>query len=135
MLRYREEILVARSAMRIALVFAGCCLLLLAFCLGSSRSQPKKIDDLAAELPRVPPKEPKEAIKSFTLAPGFRIELVVCEPLIRSPVAIDFDEDGRMFVAEFPEYNLHDDPTFKETGCIKRLEDTDGDGVYDKATT
>src|SRR6187200_2471584 len=73
--------------------------------------------DLAAELVRIPPKEPKEAAKSFTLAPGFRIELVASEPLIRSPVAIDFDEDGRLYVCEFPEYNLHDDPTFKEKGC------------------
>ena len=87
------------------------------------------------ELPRVPPTEPRDAIRSFTLAPGFRIELVACEPEIRSPVAIDFDEDGRLYVAEFPEYNLHDDPTFKEKGAIKRLEDTDGDGFYEKATT
>jgi putative membrane-bound dehydrogenase-like protein len=89
----------------------------------------------ADELPRVPPTEPRDAIKTFTLAPGFHIELVACEPLIRSPVAIDFDEDGRLYVAEFPEYNLHDDPTFKEHGAIKRLEDTHGDGFYDKAVT
>ena len=89
----------------------------------------------ADELPRVPPTEPREAVKTFTLAPGFRIELVACEPTIRSPVAIDFDEDGRLYVAEFPEYNLHDDPTFKERGAIKRLEDTHGDGFYDKAVT
>ena len=103
--------------------------------LATGSSQPKAANDLAKELPRIPPKEPKDAIKTFTIAPGFRIELVACEPLIRSPVAIDFDEDGRLYVAEFPEYNLHDDPTFKEKGCIKRLEDADGDGVYDKATT
>ncbi len=93
-----------------------------------------QIGDLSAELPRILPKEPKDAIETFKIAPGFRIELVACEPLIRSPVAIDFDESGRLFVAEFPEYNLHDDPNFKEKGCIKRLEDTDGDGVYDRAT-
>jgi putative membrane-bound dehydrogenase-like protein len=89
----------------------------------------------ADELPRVPPTEPRDAIKTFSLAPGFRIELVACEPLIRSPVAIDFDEDGRLYVAEFPEYNLQGDPTFKERGAIKRLEDTHGDGFYDKAVT
>ncbi|MBX9679495.1 MAG: c-type cytochrome [Gemmataceae bacterium] len=98
-------------------------------------AQPKAAIDLGKELPRIAPKEPKDAVKTFTIAPGFRIELVACEPLIRSPVAIDFDEDGRLYVAEFPEYNLHDDPTFKEKGCIKRLEDADGDGVFDKATT
>jgi putative membrane-bound dehydrogenase-like protein len=93
------------------------------------------IGNLAAELPRILPTEPSDAAKSFTLAPGFRIELVASEPLIRSPVAIDFDEDGRLFVAEFPEYNLHDDAAFKERGSIKRLEDADGDGIYDKAAT
>jgi putative membrane-bound dehydrogenase-like protein len=100
----------------------------LAFCLSAAALR-------ADELPRVPPTEPRDAIKSFTLAPGFRIELVACEPAIRSPVAIDFDEDGRLYVAEFPEYNLQGDPTFKEHGAIKRLEDTHGDGFYDKAIT
>src|ERR1700760_3709560 len=87
------------------------------------------------QLPRVPPTEPRDAIRSFTLAPGFRIELVASEPQIRSPVAIDFDEDGRLYVAEFPEYKLHDDPTLKAKGASKRLGDTDGDGFYEKATT
>jgi putative membrane-bound dehydrogenase-like protein len=95
----------------------------------------KKIGDLGPQLPRIAPKEPKDAVKTFAIAPGFRIELVASEPLIRSPVALDFDEDGRLYVAEYPEYNLHNDATFKEKGAIKRLEDTDGDGVYDKATT
>ena len=96
---------------------------------GGSRTK-----DYAAVLPRIPPKEPADAIKTLAVPPGFHIELVASEPLIRSPVAIDFDEDGRMFVAEFPEYNQIDNPNFKEHGAIKMLEDTDGDGKYDKAT-
>src|ERR1700677_5315503 len=63
--------------------------------------------DYAAELPRIAPTEPKDALKTFKLAPGFKIEIAAAESLIRSPVAVDFDEDGRMYVAEFPEYNLH----------------------------
>ncbi len=103
-----------------------------------SFSQPgkdSKDKDYAAELPRIPPTAPKNAPKTFKLAPGFKVELVASEPMIRSPVAVDFDEDGRMYVAEFPEYNQHRNPAFKEKGAIKVLEDTDGDGVYDKATT
>src|SRR5438045_5227496 len=80
------------------------------------------------------PKEPAEGLTTLVVPPGFHVELVAAEPLIRSPVALDFDEDGRLYVAEFPEYNQIDNPNFKEHGCIKRLEDTDGDGVYDKAT-
>lgn len=91
--------------------------------------------DYAAELPRIPPTAPAAVGKTFKLAPGFKIELVASEPAIRSPVAVDFDEDGRMYVAEFPEYNQHANPKFKEKGAIKRLEDTDGDGIYDKVTT
>ncbi len=55
-------------------------------------------------------------------------------------MAIDFDEDGRIYIAEFPEYNQHD-PTAKkdprlahERGCIRMLDDVDGDGVYEKST-
>jgi putative membrane-bound dehydrogenase-like protein len=94
-----------------------------------------KAKDFAAELPRIAPKAPADAVKTFKLAPGFKIELVASEPTIRSPVAVDFDEDGRMYVAEFPEYNQHGNPNFKEKGAIKLLEDTKGTGVYDKVTT
>lgn len=94
-----------------------------------------KDKDYAVELPRLAPKEPADAVKTFKLAPGFKIELAASEPAIRSPVAVDFDEDGRMYVAEFPEYNQHGNPNFKERGAIKLLEDTRGTGVYDKVTT
>lgn len=94
-----------------------------------------KDKDYAAELPRIPATSPKDALKTFKLAPGFKLELVASEPAIRSPVAVDFDEDGRMYIAEFPEYNQHGNPKFKERGAIKVLEDTKGTGVYDKVTT
>jgi putative membrane-bound dehydrogenase-like protein len=101
----------------------------------SGHAEQGKKKDYAAELPRVAPTEPKDAVATFKLAPGFKIELAASEPAIRSPVAVDFDEDGRMYVAEFPEYNQHGNPKFKERGAIKLLEDTKGTGVYDKVTT
>ena len=85
-------------------------------------------------LPRIPPREPGDAAASFQLRPGFRIELVASEPLIRDPVAIEFDEDGNLYVAEFPEYNQYVNPGFTERGCVKKLVDSDGDGRYDQAT-
>src|SRR2546428_7370436 len=90
--------------------------------------------DYSAELPRIPPKEPADAVKSFQLRPGFRIELVAAEPLIRSPVALDFDENGRLFVVEYPEYNQYANKNFKGHGCVRLLEDTDGDGRFNKST-
>jgi putative membrane-bound dehydrogenase-like protein len=84
------------------------------------------------DFPHFPPKSPAEAAKTFHLRPGFRIELAAAEPLLESPVAIDFDEDGRMYVAEFPEYNQ--DAGYKGKGRIRLLEDTQGTGRYDKST-
>src|SRR5262245_60813303 len=55
----------------------------------------------ADELPRIPPKTLDEALASFQLRPGFRIERIAAEPLLRDPVALDIDENGRMYVAEF----------------------------------
>ena len=80
-------------------------------------------------------KDPAEALEEFVPRPGFRVELAAAEPLLRSPVAMDFDEDGRLYVAEFPEYNEYGDGRSRTAkGCIRLLEDTDGDGVYDKST-
>src|SRR5437870_12731258 len=88
--------------------------------------------DYASELPRVPPKSPAESLKAFRLHPGFRIELAAVEPNVASPVALDFDEDGRLYVAEFRDFNR--DAVKQPRGRIRLLEDTDGDGVYDKST-
>jgi putative membrane-bound dehydrogenase-like protein len=96
--------------------------------------------DYSAELPRFPMKGPAEAQRAIVLRPGFHVELVAAEPLLRSPVAIDFDEDGRVYIAEFPEYNQQSpiakkDPRLAhERGCIRMLKDVDGDGVYEKST-
>jgi putative membrane-bound dehydrogenase-like protein len=70
----------------------------------------------------------------FVARPGFHVELAAAEPLLQSPVAIDFDENGRIYVAQFPEYNQYASDKPHDTGCIRLLEDTDGDLVYDKST-
>ncbi len=90
--------------------------------------------DFASELPKIPPKSPQESLKAIKLKPGFHAELVASEPLIRSPMAMDFDEYGRAYIVELPEYNQYASTKPHGKGSIKRLEDTDGDGVYDKAT-
>ena len=52
------------------------------------------------DVPPAPALTPEEALKSFKLQPGFRIEIVAADPLVHDPVAMKFDEDGRMWVVE-----------------------------------
>ncbi|MSU48603.1 MAG: c-type cytochrome [Opitutus sp.] len=75
------------------------------------------------------PLSPTEALKSFRLDSGLRIELVASEPMITDPVDIAFDEAGRMYVVENNGYNRE---TAKPRSRIRRLEDTDGDGKMDR---
>lgn len=91
---------------------------------------------LKFKLPPPAPLSPEEALKTFKIEKGFRIELVACEPMIESPIAMSFDDQGRLYVCEMRGY-MHDleGSTEKEpTGRVSLLEDTDGDGRMDKAT-
>ena len=85
------------------------------------------------ELPRLKPVEPAAALKTFAIRPGFRAQLVAHEPLVASPIDICFDENNRMFVVEMIDYSELRDAK-PHLGRIRMLEDTDGDGVYDKST-
>jgi putative membrane-bound dehydrogenase-like protein len=87
--------------------------------------------DYAAELPRIAPTEPADAIKKFQVAPGFKIEQVAAEPLVASPVAIAFDENCRLYVVEMRGYSENKD---EHVSRIRLLEDADGDGRFDKST-
>ncbi len=82
------------------------------------------------------PKSPIEEMKHIYMPPGYHLQLVASEPMISEPVAIAWDGNGRMYVAELDTY-MQDvngtgehDPLCK----IKLLEDTNGDGVMDKMT-
>src|SRR5262245_4624874 len=79
---------------------------------------------------------PDEALKSFVLPPGYRLELVASEPLIQDPVVIDWDPDGRMWAVEMPGYMLDITATreLEPLGRIVVFEDTNNDGKLDKRT-
>ena len=81
-----------------------------------------------------PALSPEEAQKKFTLPPGFEIRLFASEPEVVNPVAMTWDERGRLWVVELYEYPLGAKPGEKGRDRIKILEDTDGDGVADKVT-
>ena len=74
--------------------------------------------------------EAKDALSTFQVADGFKIEMIASEPLISDPVDMEIDEYGRMYVVE-----MHGYPLDKSgSGKIILLSDTDGDGNMDKRT-
>jgi putative membrane-bound dehydrogenase-like protein len=76
------------------------------------------------------PLAPEQERATFQLADtNLTVELVAAEPDVRAPVAIAWDADGRMFVAEMTDY-----PSGPVNGRIRLLEDRDGDGRYERAT-
>src|SRR5437773_2459603 len=113
---------------RFALLLTICLALVAA--LGPARADgpPKK------PAPPRSPLTPEQARIAFRVAPGLRIELVAAEPQIESPVAIAFDEDGRLWVVEMRDYPNGPGRGKKPEGRIKVLEDKDGDGFYETST-
>jgi mono/diheme cytochrome c family protein/glucose/arabinose dehydrogenase len=76
---------------------------------------------------------PEEAQAAFSIAPGFEIELVAAEPLVGEPVAMAWDEYGRIYVVEMRGYmpDAYGTGSEEPVGQIVRLEDIDGDGRMD----
>jgi putative membrane-bound dehydrogenase-like protein len=71
---------------------------------------------------------------NFTVPEGFIVEKVAGPGIIDRPIVADFDEQGRLYVAEASGSNDPVDKQLKERPHrILRLEDLDGDGVYDKS--
>jgi glucose/arabinose dehydrogenase/mono/diheme cytochrome c family protein len=92
--------------------------------------------EIKFKLPPPKPLSPEEALATFKVAPGFKVELVAAEPMIEAPVAISWDDQGRMYVLEMRTY-MHDVEGAGEDQSANRvvvLEDTDGDGKMDKRT-
>lgn len=78
-----------------------------------------------------------ESLDAFQISPGFRIENVAAEPDVEEPVLVVWDGNGAMYVAEMRSYMQTVEGTGTKTlknGRVKRLEDTNGDGTYDRVT-
>ncbi|MEE8245521.1 MAG: PVC-type heme-binding CxxCH protein, partial [Pseudomonadales bacterium] len=72
---------------------------------------------------------------TFRIRDGYTVELVAKPPLITYPICADFDEQGRLYVAEASGARDWNKPQPDETRHrVLRLEDTDGDGRFDKRT-
>jgi len=76
------------------------------------------------------PLVPERSLKELRVTAGLRIELVAAEPDLESPVAIAFDEDGRLWVVEMRDYPSGPGKGKLPEGRIRILEDKDGSGRY-----
>lgn len=90
-----------------------------------------------------PARSPAGSLRAMLPRPGFRVELMAAEPLVMDPIDIAWGPDGKAWVVEMADYPLGmspdghlglPDPPNIPGGRIRFLEDTDGDGNYDKST-
>ena len=77
---------------------------------------------------------PEEQAKTFVLPQGYRLELVVSDPIISEPVAVAFDGDGRMFVAEMRTYmqDIDGNDQHLNKGCVSLHWSSKRNGVFDR---
>jgi len=90
-----------------------------------------------------PPRSPESSLRSMLPRPGFQVELMAAEPLVADPIDIAWGPAGKAWVVEMSDYPLgmdedgHLGPPEKigtPGGRVRCLEDTDGDGRYDRST-
>ena len=76
------------------------------------------------------PPTPEEMVKLIEVPPGFNVTLFAGEPDVQQPICMDFDDRGRLWVAECYTYSGGPYET-KLRDRVIILEDTDGDGNHD----
>lgn len=77
--------------------------------------------------------EPRVSLEAYKVEKGFELQMLAAEPLLKAPVAMDFDDKGRIWVAEMSGYmnNIEGRGEAEPTGAIRILEDLDDDGTMD----
>jgi glucose/arabinose dehydrogenase/mono/diheme cytochrome c family protein len=98
------------------------------------QQQPEVWKDM--DVPAAPRRTAEEQLGTFRLAPGFEVQLVASEPMVETPVVLNWDANGRLWVVEMRAYMPNVDGIGEDvrTGRISVLEDLDGDGKMDKVT-
>lgn len=85
----------------------------------------------AEAAPVASPVSPQESLDHIVVDPGLRVELVASEPQIVDPVAMRFDEEGRLWVVDMSDYPTGDADGRGGQSRIVVLEDRDGDGFFE----
>jgi putative membrane-bound dehydrogenase-like protein len=98
----------------------------------SAAAADREVIPHAQTKPPGPALSPQEALKKMVVPEGFSVELVAAEPDIQNPVAMTFDEKGRIWITESFEYPRSEPGPGRDR--VKVLEDTDRDGEVDKVT-
>ncbi|HXE80874.1 MAG TPA: c-type cytochrome [Vicinamibacterales bacterium] len=103
---------------------------------GCNRTPDPSAAEAGADAAAVPALSPEEALRTFVLPPGYRMELVASEPQVADPVWIDFDASGRLWVVEMRGFMPDQQATGERepVGRIVVLEDDDDDGRMDRST-
>jgi putative membrane-bound dehydrogenase-like protein len=85
---------------------------------------------------RAAAESPPPTLATLRVPEGFTVELVAEAPLVAHPIMAGFDDSGRLYVADNAGMNLPDDELLKQLpNSIRLLQDTDGDGRFDRGTT
>jgi mono/diheme cytochrome c family protein/glucose/arabinose dehydrogenase len=89
----------------------------------------------ADQVPAAPALTPEQAMKTFKLATGYKLELAAAEPQVQEPVAVTFGTDGRMWVVEMRGYmpDLDGNGEDAPIGRVVALRDLDGDGRFEES--
>lgn len=97
--------------------------------------QPPESDPFALGVRETEPQTADDEQKSFSLPPGFTIQLVAAEPQIAKPMNLAFDARGRLWVSSSEEYPFAAPSDRPGKDTIRILEDTNDDGRADVVTT
>lgn len=109
---------------------------------GPARGDDQQRSVLVEPFPHIPPTPAHLAGQTFRTLAGFRLELLAAEPLVTDPVAIAYDENGLAYVVEMSDYpythksldRAYEEQQSAPIGRVRILEDSDGDGRFDKST-
>ncbi len=80
------------------------------------------------------PLAPEQSLGRMRTRPELQIDLVAAEPLVTSPVAVDFGPDGKVYVAEMYDYPAGEDGTYGPAGRVRVLSSSQDNGILDTST-